>query len=230
MSLILNIDTALETAFVCLSNGNEVLQTSVNETQKDHASWLHTAITNLLQKSGHSVNELEAVAVSIGPGSYTGLRVGLASAKGFCYALNIPLIAISTLKMIALAASNQAEGVTIICPMIDARRMEVFTILYDINLTERSSAQSMILDTNSFSSLLLSDKVLFCGGGSKKLQNIIISDNAIFNFNNYNATHFAQLSYNCFLKSEFSNLAYTAPLYIKEFYNSPQDLVKKSVI
>ena len=138
MSLILNIDTALETAFVCLSNGNEVLQSSVNETQKDHATWLHTAITNLLQKTGHSVNELEAVAVSIGPGSYTGLRVGLASAKGFCYALNIPLIAISTLKIIALAASNEVQGATIICPMIDARRMEVFTLLYDIDLMERA--------------------------------------------------------------------------------------------
>lgn len=230
MSLILNIDTALDTAFVCLSNGKEVLQSSVNETQKDHATWLHTAIADLLQKSGYSVNELEAVAVSIGPGSYTGLRVGLASAKGFCYALNIPLIAISTLKIIALAASNDVQGASIICPMIDARRMEVFTILYDPDLTEKSSAQSMILDADSFSSLLLSDKVLFCGGGSKKLQNIISSDNAKFNFNNYTATHFAQLSCNCFLTKDFSNLAYTEPLYIKDFYTPPQDLVKKSVI
>ena len=218
MSLILNIDTALETASVCLANDDEVLQLSVNENQKDHAAWLHTAVTELLQKSGHTVNELEAVAVSIGPGSYTGLRVGLASAKGFCYALKIPLITISTLKIIAFAVKDKAGDADFICPMIDARRMEVYTALYDKKLVEIKSPQAMILDENSFTDIPGSGKIIFCGAGSKKFREIINSANAVFNFNDYTATHLAQLSYNCFQNKEFANLAYTEPLYLKEFY------------
>src|SRR6187549_3168290 len=107
MALILNIDTALETASVCLSNGGEVVQLAINQNQKDHAAWLHTAIADLMNKTGYTFQNLEAVAVSIGPGSYTGLRVGLASAKGLCFALKIPLIAVSTLKMIAFAAKQE---------------------------------------------------------------------------------------------------------------------------
>lgn len=218
MSLILNIDTALETASVCLANNDKVLQLSVNETHKDHAAWLHTAISKLLQKSGHTVNELEAVAVSSGPGSYTGLRVGLASAKGFCYALKIPLISISTLKIIAFAGKDKAGDVDFICPMIDARRMEVFTALYDNKLIEKKSPYAMMLEENSFSTLLESGKIIFCGTGSKKWSQIINSDNAMFNFYDYNASELAQLSYNCFLNKEFSNLAYAEPFYVKEFY------------
>lgn len=220
MSLILNIDTALDTASVCLAKDDELLHMAVNENQKDHAMWLHTAVTDILQKSGHTANELQAVAVSIGPGSYTGLRVGLASAKGFCYALNIPLIAVSTLKMIAFATKN--DGViheNMICPMIDARRMEVFTAIYDINLVEIRAEAAMIIDENSFSAMLESNRILFCGNGSKKLQKIISSSNALFNNTIANASHLAQLSYYYFRNKEFANLAYTEPSYIKEFYS-----------
>jgi tRNA threonylcarbamoyladenosine biosynthesis protein TsaB len=220
MSLILNIDTALDTASVCLSKDNELLHMAVNENQKEHAMWLHTAVADILQKSGHTINELQAVAVSIGPGSYTGLRVGLASAKGFCYALNIPLIAISTLKMIALATKN--DGVmneNMICPMIDARRMEVFTAIYDINLVEIRAAAAMIIDENSFSAMLESNRILFCGNGSKKLQKIITSPNALFSNTIANASHLAQLSFSCFQNKEFASLAYIEPSYIKEFYS-----------
>ena len=219
MSLILNIDTALDTASVCLSKDNELLQITVNENQKEHAMWLHTAIADILQKSGHTINELQAVAVSIGPGSYTGLRVGLASAKGFCYALNIPLIAISTLKMIAVAVKEEATGVNLICPMIDARRMEVFTNLYDQLLTEKNTARAMIIDENSFSAMLGSNRILFCGNGSKKLQKIITSPNALFSNTIANASHLAQLSFSCFQNKEFASLAYIEPSYIKEFYS-----------
>jgi tRNA threonylcarbamoyladenosine biosynthesis protein TsaB len=220
MSLILNIDTALDTASVCLSKDNELLHMAVNENQKDHATWLHTAIAEVLQKTGHTINELRAVAVSIGPGSYTGLRVGLASAKGFCYALNIPLIAISTLKMIALATKNdRVIHENMICPMIDARRMEVFTAMYDINLIEVRTATAMIIDENSFSAMLESNRILFCGNGCKKLQKIITSPNALFSNTAANAWHLAQLAFNCFRNKEFASLAYIEPLYIKEFYS-----------
>lgn len=221
MALILNIDTAIETASVCLTKDSELIQLAVNNNQKDHATWLHTAIADLIKKAGYTTGQLQAVAVSIGPGSYTGLRVGLASAKGFCYALKIPLIAISTLKMIAFAIKNSGiKDENIICPMIDARRMEVFTALYDVDLIEKQEAQAKIIDENSFSAMLKENKIIFGGNGSKKLQKTIASSNAFFNEVPVNASHLAELSYNCFRNKEFVSLAYTEPLYIKEFYSS----------
>ncbi|MFI5134019.1 MAG: tRNA (adenosine(37)-N6)-threonylcarbamoyltransferase complex dimerization subunit type 1 TsaB, partial [Chitinophagales bacterium] len=103
MSLILNIDTALETASICLSKDKKILQLSINKNQKDHAAWLSVAIQNMMKGSGYQLNQLNVIAVTIGPGSYTGLRVGLSAAKGLCYALNVPLITIGTLEMMAFA-------------------------------------------------------------------------------------------------------------------------------
>jgi tRNA threonylcarbamoyladenosine biosynthesis protein TsaB len=107
MSFILNIDTAVDTASVCLAKNGESLQLTTNENQKDHAAWLHPAITELLNKNGIAMKDIEAVAITIGPGSYTGLRVGLATAKGLCYAMNIPLITLSTLEMMAFAVKKK---------------------------------------------------------------------------------------------------------------------------
>lgn len=220
MSLILNIDTALDTASICLANGEEIIDVAINENQKDHAAWVHGTIAEILQKNNFKLNQLTAVAVSIGPGSYTGLRVGLASAKGLCYALKIPLIAISTLKIIAFAAKEEAT--TLICPMIDARRMEVFTAVYDKLLREKIPAHALIVDENSFSQLLDADKILFCGNGSKKLQPLLNNANATFSNISSSAYHLAILSQSCFAKKEFTDLAYTEPLYIKEFYSPIQ--------
>jgi tRNA threonylcarbamoyladenosine biosynthesis protein TsaB len=218
MSLILNIDTSLDAASICLAKDNEVLELVVNENQKDHASWLHKAIAGILLNNRYTINELQAVAVSIGPGSYTGLRVGLASAKGLCFALNIPLITVGTLNIIAFAAKD--EAVDLICPVIDARRMEIFTALYNKDLQEKMPPHAMIVDEHSFASILLSDQLLFCGNGNKKLQAVISNTNAGFCNSIANASHLAQLSYSCFSKNEFADLAYTEPLYIKEFYST----------
>jgi tRNA threonylcarbamoyladenosine biosynthesis protein TsaB len=217
MSLIVNIDTALDIASVCLSKDGNVLQLSSNQDQKDHASWLHTEIAELLQKSGHSIKDLDAVAVSIGPGSYTGLRVGLAAAKGFCYALHIPLITVNSLTIIAFAVKD--EAIDMICPLIDARRMEVFTAMYDKDLREKISPHAMVVDKKSFASLLLPGKVLFCGNGVKKLQTLISNSNALFSNTMADASHLARLSFNCYNNKEFADLAYAEPLYIKEFYS-----------
>src|SRR5689334_17760726 len=127
MSLVLNIDTAVETASICLSEDRKILQVSINENQKDHAAWLSVAIQNMMINAGYRLNQLHAIGITIGPGSYTGLRVGLSAAKGLCYALNIPLITIGTLEMMAFAAKD--EPADLLCPLIDARRMEVFTAL-----------------------------------------------------------------------------------------------------
>ena len=121
MAILLHIDTALETASVCLSDNEKVIGLAINEKQKDHAAWLHPAILDLVQAAGLTVSDIEAIGISIGPGSYTGLRIGLSAAKGLCYALNIPLITVDTLYMMAHAIEeNNAD---FICPLIDARRM-----------------------------------------------------------------------------------------------------------
>ncbi|NOT52810.1 MAG: tRNA (adenosine(37)-N6)-threonylcarbamoyltransferase complex dimerization subunit type 1 TsaB [Chitinophagaceae bacterium] len=220
MSLILNIDTALDIASVCLAKDEQLLQFSVNENQKEHSSWLHNCIAELMQEAGYEMKELDAIAVSIGPGSYTGLRVGLAAAKGFCYALQIPLITVNTLKLIAFASKD--ESVDLICPMIDARRMEVFTAVYDKNFVEKVPSRAMILDESSFDSFLSSNKILFCGNGVKKLKPLLSNTNASFSDSIADASHLAQLSYPVFLNKQFADLAYSEPFYLKEFYSLVQ--------
>jgi tRNA threonylcarbamoyladenosine biosynthesis protein TsaB len=218
MSFILNIDTAVDVASVCLAKDSKALQLITNENQKDHATWLHPAIKELLHMNKLTMKDIEAVAVSIGPGSYTGLRVGLASAKGLCYAMNIPLITIGTLEMMAFAVKDEAAD--LICPLIDARRMEVFAAVYDKLLQLVIQPQVMLINENSFTELLASHKILFCGSGSKKLQTIISNNNTLFVNTIGNASHLAALSFNRFRKKEFTDLAYTGPLYLKEFYFS----------
>jgi len=218
MSLVLNIDTVLDSASVCLAKEGKALALLTNDDQKDHSGWLHPAIDEMLKKNGSNMSQLEAIAVSIGPGSYTGLRVGLASAKGLCYALNIPLIAVSTLEMMARAVREEATD--LICPLIDARRMEVFAAVYDKELREKFSPQALVIDESSFASFLQGHKLLFCGNGSKKLQALLSSSNATFSNTRADASHLAQLSHLQWEAKSFANLIATEPLYIKEFYSS----------
>lgn len=157
------------------------------------------------------------MAVSIGPGSYTGLRVGLAAAKGICYALNIPLITVGTLEIMAFAVKEEADE--LICAVIDARRMEIYSAIYDINLEEKIAPGSMIINDKSFASVLSSGKILFCGNGITKLQAAISNNNAIFSSTVSNASHLAQIALPRFQKKTFADLAYTEPLYLKEFYS-----------
>src|SRR5580704_5487088 len=180
MSLILNIDTSMETAGVCLSIDGSTLIMAESTDQKNHSSWLHPTIARLLEETGHRVRDLQAVAVSAGPGSYTGLRVGMAAAKGFCYALGIPLIAENTLNVMAFAAREQLAGADLLCPMIDARRMEVFTAIYRNDGTILLPATAMIIDENSFAEYLLLHKMSFFGDGSHKCKQLITAPSAAF--------------------------------------------------
>jgi tRNA threonylcarbamoyladenosine biosynthesis protein TsaB len=218
MSLLLNIDTAQETATVSISKGDQLLCLRINEQKNDHAAWLHPAIDEILTETRKSMKDLDAVSVSIGPGSYTGLRIGLAAAKGFCYALNRPLICVNSLKI--LAAEALESVVDLVCPMIDARRMEVFAAVYDKNLMEKLQPLAMILHTNSFESLLARHRIVFCGDGAVKLKQILSNANASYHESGLTASNFAVLAYECFRKEQFSSLAYTEPLYIKEFQSS----------
>src|SRR5688572_23118107 len=155
MPLILNIDTATENATISISENENVVNFLSSNNQKDHASFLQPAIKQLLALNNFSIEQLNAISVTIGPGSYTGLRVGLATAKGLCYALNIPLITSGTLEVMALSVIKQTEEPEsyLYCPMIDARRMEIFTGVYDHNLNEIIRPSAITLEPLTFDKL-----------------------------------------------------------------------------
>ena len=216
MAYILNIDTATESASICISNDDVLINIAFNKNQKDHAAWIQPAIKNILALSGLSLNDLAAVAVSIGPGSYTGLRIGLSTAKGLCYALNIPLIAIGTLDMMAIA--GEKKDCDLICPMIDARRMEVYAALYKKDMEKVIFPSSFIVDSNLFVDILEKNTVLFIGNGSNKFKYVTHHANASFDNIEINSSLLIKISNIRLRDSQFDSLAYTEPMYLKNFY------------
>jgi len=218
MSLILNIDTAQETAFVSLVENGKLMGFEQNENQKDHAAFLHLAVKKIMTTFQKDLSNLDAIAVTKGPGSYTGLRVGMSAAKGLCYALQKPLITICTLKMMAQSAIALAtEENALICPMIDARRMEVFTAVYQNLLNELVAPMALILNKDSFSEMLNRGKIVFLGSGSGKFNNLIGHENAIFLQPNSYIEAMACLSYNAYQSSEYDDLATVTPTYLKDY-------------
>jgi len=223
MSIILQIDTASTHAAVSLSQQGQLLQQISSANQQEHAAFLQPAVATVLKAEGLQLEQIDAVSVVVGPGSYTGLRVGLASAKGICYALKKPLIALSTLHVMAAAAqqelNKQGLPIPLLCPMIDARRMEVFTAIYDAALETVVPAKAMLLNHDSFVDVILQNKVLFFGNGAAKFESLVTHVNALF-ATDYNClAAMSSLSYDHYLRQQFSDLIYTEPLYLKEFYN-----------
>jgi tRNA threonylcarbamoyladenosine biosynthesis protein TsaB len=219
MSVILNIDTSMGTAGVCISKEGSVLGQTESQDQKNHSSWLHPAIRRLLEKTRYLPRDLQAVAVTAGPGSYTGLRVGMAAAKGFCYALGIPLIAENTLNMMAFAAREQLPEADLLCPMIDARRMEVFTAVYQKDGKALLPATAMIIDENAFSEFLSERSMAFFGDGSYKCKQLIVAPGATFENPAYHVGYLGKLSFLRYLQREFTGVVYSEPVYTKEFHS-----------
>jgi tRNA threonylcarbamoyladenosine biosynthesis protein TsaB len=231
MALILNIDTATEHASVCLSKDAQLVAIEENPNQKDHASFIQPAIKKMLSAVSIQLSAIDAIAVSNGPGSYTGLRVGLSTAKGLCYALNKPLILLNTLEVIAFAAIAEQklstihyQPSTLFCPMIDARRMEVFTALYDENLNNILPPTAMILDENSFADQIQSHQIIFSGSGSIKFQKLMQHSNAIFSHTKHDACHMQTIAEKLYSLKNFADVAYSEPFYLKEFYNTQPKL------
>jgi tRNA threonylcarbamoyladenosine biosynthesis protein TsaB len=225
MSLILNIDTALDTAYISLAENQKGLGYALNETTKDHAAWIQTAISKLIKDAGRRLADLNVIGVSIGPGSYTGLRIGLSTAKGLCFALKIPLITINTLEIMAFSAIQEIKSddalftqELLICPMIDARRMEVFTAVYDATLDQVYESHARVLEPSAFEELLGRQKMLFLGNGSIKFQHICQNANAIFKKLALNPFALSAITYKNFIGNNFATLAYAEPLYLKEFF------------
>lgn len=225
MALLLNIDTATDQASVCLSLNTDLIQEIKSADQKNHGSFLQPSIQQILQQNNLTIQQIDAVAVTHGPGSYTGLRVGLASAKGICYALQKPLITINTLEVMAWATRwHVSKNLVLntayqICPMIDARRMEVFTATYNEALECVSPTTPLILNEQSFENELNKNIMIFSGNGSHKLKNILKNTNAIFVDELHSSASMISIALNKFNSKSFTSLAYSEPYYGKEFYS-----------
>ena len=214
---ILNIETSTKACSVALHNNGELIvcREDVN-ANFSHSEKLLKFISELFSDAKLSLSDLDAIAVSMGPGSYTGLRIGVSTAKGLCYGLDIPLISISTLKAMSFGMALEIKA-DLYCPMIDARRMEVYSAFFDINNTEVRKIQADIIDENSYKKEL-EKKVVFFGDGSEKLIEKIKDKNAIFVSDIHpSAKNMGLLSYQKFTKSLFEDLAYFEPFYLKDF-------------
>jgi tRNA threonylcarbamoyladenosine biosynthesis protein TsaB len=231
MPLILNIDTATTLASVCLAKNEEVLMLITNSEQKKHASFLQPAIQKIAAQTGYTLNQIDAVAVSNGPGSYTGLRVGLSSAKGLCFALNKPLLLLNTLEIMAAGCieefkkQNSGNSHTLFCPMIDAKRMDVFTAVYTANLEILAVPEAKTVHENTFSELLGQYPVIFFGSGSTKCENLLSHNNSIFSKFSHSAASMVSISFKKYTRKDFADIAYSEPFYLKEFYTPSKKLI-----
>jgi len=222
MPAILNIETATEICSVAVAAGGEVI---LKEDQRPniHSASLTIFIEEILEKAGLQPSSLDAVAVSIGPGSYTGLRIGLSVAKGLCYALDKPLIAVPTLQAMAAGAALQdgwPEDV-LFCPMIDARRMEVYSAFYRADGSEYREARADIVEEGAYSDILGHFPVVFSGNGMEKCRQFLQHRNAKFAGLLPSARFMTALSDEMYEQRKFADLAYTEPFYLKEFYTPP---------
>jgi tRNA threonylcarbamoyladenosine biosynthesis protein TsaB len=226
MALILNIDTATEHASVCLALDTTTIAIESNPHQKDHAAFVQPAIQRIFHSTNYELSSVDAIAVSNGPGSYTGLRVGLSTAKGLSYALNKPLILVNTLEIMATAAIENVSELSpsLFCPMIDARRMEVFAAVYDHQLLEIVSPAAFVLNQLSFNDMLQQHRVVFTGSGAEKFKVLIQNHNAIFLNIQHDAHHMATIAEKLYLLKSFADKAYSEPYYLKEFFTPPPKL------
>lgn len=220
MSCILNIETATEVCSIALSRDGKIIFERENTEGRSHANLLGVFVDEALQYSRSNNIDIDAVAVSSGPGSYTGLRIGVSEAKGLCYGLRIPLIALKTLEIMAQQIADEAilDADTILCPMIDARRMEVYAAIYNSQLSSVRETLADIVDEKTYSSYLTKSKVAFFGNGVAKCKGTIIDINAIFIDNVYpRAKDMVKLSEKAFDESRFEDVAYFEPFYLKDF-------------
>ncbi len=213
---ILNLETTTKNCSVSLAcNGNLIALKELNSDKYSHAEYLNLFIDEVLQQGGISFEDLSAVAVSQGPGSYTGLRIGVSTAKGLCYALNIPLIAIDTLEVLARQLSVD-DG--IIIPVLDARRMEVYQAVFNTEYEVMESVKPMVLTPDAYDTYFNKTKVYFVGNATLKMQTIIKHDKAVFQpESSPSAQEMGSVSFEKFKQSHFEDTAYFEPFYLKDF-------------
>ena len=231
MSYMICIETATAICSVALTRNGEVIVLKENHEGNKHAAVLTQLIQNSITEAGISFNDLSAVAVSMGPGSYTGLRVGVSTAKGLCLALRIPLIAINTLESLANVFLNKQETFAssfYLIPMLDARRMEVFCAVYDKQLNGITPTEAKIITAESFLEIVNDRTCYFFGNGANKCQELITQNNAKFIDNiECSAVGLANKAYQKWVTNDVVDLAYFEPYYLKDFVGTkPKSLTK----
>lgn len=220
--MILQIETATTSCSVALMHNGKLLAKKELNQRNVHAEVLTLFIEAVFKQAGKQYADLDAVAVSSGPGSYTGLRIGVSTAKGLCYALDKPLIAVETLKAMADGMIDQLKDKlspgSLLCPMIDARRMEVFTAVFDVSGIKIMPTAAEIIDENSFDGLLKEHTIYFFGDGAEKCRQTLTHPNAIFIEGYLNAAEDMTIAaMEKFNSSDFEDVAYFEPYYLKEF-------------
>ena len=222
MALILFIDTSLETAYVGLAVDSQPVTVIQNNIQKQHATFMHTALQQLMQEAGYTFMDVDAVAVTAGPGSYTGIRVGLSAAKGLCFATHKPLITLNTLEILAVAGfrqfKEQVDDDTLCLPMIDARRQEVFTAMFSQSLDVVSQPRALIINDDFFNEYPKDKKIILSGDGYFKILPIQQSFNMLTGPQAYGAEDITLLAAKCFSLNKFEDVSSGKPFYIKSFY------------
>lgn len=222
MAIILNIETSTQVCSAALSVNGVVKEIMESDIKNAHAESITLFSKEVIEKSGYTFDQLDAVAVSKGPGSYTGLRIGVSTAKGFCYSLDKPLISIGTLKALAFGMVQNLKddsSAYLFCPMIDARRMEVYASVFDSKLTVIQETSAVIIDEHSFAAILAKHKVVFAGDGAEKCKSTFAGHkNAIFidNFKT-SAAYLPQLAEKKYTNKAFEDVAYFEPFYLKDF-------------
>lgn len=217
--VILHIETATQVCSVALSKDKEILAIEESFEKNAHSRNLILFIEKVFNKAKLKLSDLDAVAISKGPGSYTGLRIGVSTAKGLCYSLEKPLISVNTLQAMAFGASQLKMEDALYCPMIDARRMEVYTALYDKANNEIRNTRAEVIDENSFSGYLESNRICFFGDGAAKCKAVLgDKSNAVFIDDLHPSSRFmTHIALGKFENSEFEDVAYFEPFYLKDF-------------
>ena len=226
MAKILNIETSSYACSVALCQNGEISDFIETIEDKSHASLLTVLISNILKKNNLKVSELDAVSVSKGPGSYTGLRIGVSAAKGICYGANIPLLSVCSLHSMSYGIVHDKKYMenipavdhTVLCPMIDARRMEVYTAMFDINSKQTGEIKALIIEKDTFSDMLDTGKMIFFGNGADKCKQVIKHKNALFIDGFHpSARYMSVISEENYNTNIFENTAYFEPFYLKDF-------------
>lgn len=217
MAIILNIETSSPVCSVCLAKDGKMLGMKETSEEKSHASLLTVFVNELLDENNLKITDLDAVSVSEGPGSYTGLRIGVSTAKGICFGIDKPLIAISTLDALAYAVSKNISEKVLLCPMIDARRMEIYTTFYNSKAERISEIMPVIVDENSFLDELKNNKIVMFGSGAEKCKSVFKTNVEFIDNITPSSSCMCQLSEKAFKENKFVDVAYFEPFYLKEF-------------
>jgi len=216
--IILGIETATKICSVAITDGGKLLALKEEGGEYSHAEKLNGFIEDCLKEANVTLQHIDAIAVSKGPGSYTGLRIGVSTAKGLCYALKKPLISVDTLQAMALAMSKTDDNFDLYVPMIDARRMEVYTAVFNVDNNKEEDISAKIIDENSFAVLKENNRLVLFGDGAEKCRETLIHSNIFYSDKGLpSAEYVNRIAQQKLAKNEIEDVAYFEPYYLKDF-------------